>query len=77
MNIDKLFPFVADTVFRARCIACISAVNLQLNFGSETGSVPFPVVAATPTVILLMERCVYMCFLPLYFFSTTSINFFC
>ena len=49
MNIVKFFPFVADIIFRARCIACVSAVNMELNFGSDADSVQFTVVTAAPT----------------------------
>ena len=34
MNIEKFFPFVADNVFKARCIACVFATKMGLNFGS-------------------------------------------
>ena len=60
MNIVKFFPFVADPVFRARCIACISAVNIELNFGSDADFEGFPVIAAAPTTISLLELSVYM-----------------
>ena len=36
---EKLFPFAADIVFRASCIAHVSAVNMELNFGSDADSV--------------------------------------
>ena len=64
MNIEELFPFVADISFRAGCIACVSAVNLELNVGSDADSVRFPVIAATPTRVLLLEPFVYMRFHP-------------
>ena len=35
VNIVKLFLFVADIVFKARCIACVSAMNIELNFDSD------------------------------------------
>ena len=60
MKIVKFFPFVADIVIRARCIACVSAVNIDLNFGSNANFVRFPVVAAAPTPISLLEPSVYM-----------------
>ena len=72
MNIETLFSFVADFVVRARCFACVSAVNLELNFGSDVDYVWFTVVAAASTPISLFEPSVYMCFHPLYLFSTTS-----
>ena len=74
VNIDKFFPFVADIVFRARWFACVSSVNMEQSFGSDADSVRFPVVAAAPTPISLLEPSVYMCFNPLYLFSTTFIN---
>ena len=59
MNIANFFPLVADIVFRARCIACVSAVNIELNFGSDANSVRLPVVAAAPTPISLLEPSMY------------------
>ena len=76
MNIVEFFPFVAGIVFRARCFACVSAVNIELNLGSDADSVRFPVIAAAPIPILLLELSLYMCFHPLYSFSMTSLNFF-
>ena len=32
VNIENFFPFVADIVYRTRCIAYVSAVNTELNF---------------------------------------------
>ena len=55
VNIVKLFLFVADIVFRAWCIACNSAVNIKLNFGSYADSMRFQVFAAAPTPISLQE----------------------
>ena len=60
MNITNFFPHVADIVFRARCNAFVSAVNIELNFGSDANSVRLPVVAAAPTPISLLEPSVYM-----------------
>ena len=60
MNIEKFFPFGAEIVFRASCIAYVSAVNLQLKFGSDADLAGFPVVAAAPTPISLLEPPVYM-----------------
>ena len=70
MNIEKFFPFDADIFFRARCIACVSAVNIELHFGSDAVSVRFPVVAAGSTPNPLLELSAYMCFHPLYLLST-------
>ena len=61
-------------LYLTRGIACVSAVNKQLNFGRDADSVRFPVVAATPTPNSLFEPSVYMCFPPLYLFSITSLN---
>ena len=55
MNIVKFFPFVANILFRARCIACVSSVKIDINFGIDADSVRFPVVAADPTPISLLE----------------------
>ena len=55
MNIVEFFPFVADILFRARCIACVSAVKIELKFGWDTDSVRFLVVAAAPTPISFLE----------------------
>ena len=71
---EKFFPFITNTVFRVKCIACVT--KSELNFGSDANSVRFPVVAATPTAILLMEPSVYMCFHPLHLFSMSSLNLF-
>ena len=60
MNIANFLPLVTEIVFRARCIACVSAVNLELNFGSDANSVRLPVVAAALTPISLLEPSVYM-----------------
>ena len=56
----KFFPYVADIVFRARCIACVSAVKIELNFGSDADFVRFSVVAAASTPISFLEPSVYM-----------------
>ena len=76
MNIANLFPLVKYIVFRARCIACVSAVNIELNFGIDANFVWFQVVAAAATSISFLVPSVYMCFHPLYLFSTTSLNLF-
>ena len=76
MNTEKLFPVVAEIVYRARYSAWVSAVNIELNFGSDANSLRFPAVSAPATPISLSEPSVYMCFHPLYLFSTTSINIF-
>ena len=68
MNIEKFFPFDVDIVIRARCIAWVSAVNKELNFGSDAVSVRFPVVATAPTPKSLLETSVYRHFHPLYLF---------
>ena len=60
MNIVKFFPFVAVIIFKARCIACVSAVNRVLNFGSDANFVLFSKVAAAPTPIWLLQPSVYM-----------------
>ena len=60
MNKGKFFPFVADIVFRAMCIACVSAVNIELSFGSGAGFVRFPVVAGAPTPIPLSKPSIYI-----------------
>ena len=60
MNIEKFFPFVLDTLFRTMCIACVSAVSIELNFSSDEDYVWFPVVAAAPTPISLLEPSVFM-----------------
>ena len=57
---EKFFPFAADTVFRDSCIAYVSAVNMELNFGRDADSVQFPVEAAAPTPSSLLEPSVYM-----------------
>ena len=58
MNIEKFFPFTADIVFRASCISYVSAMNIELNFGSDADSVRFQVEAAAPTSISLLETSV-------------------
>ena len=60
MNVLELFPLVADFLVRARCIACVSDVNIELNFGSDADYVRFPVVAAAPTPISLLEPSLHM-----------------
>ena len=32
LNIEKFFPFVVEILLRTRCIACVSAVNIELDF---------------------------------------------
>ena len=76
MNIEKFFPFVTDILFRARYITYVSAVNMELRFVSDADSVRFPVVAAPPTPISLLEQSVFTCFHPLYLFSTIYSNLF-
>ena len=56
----KLFPHVADIVFKAGCNACVSVVNIELNFGDDADFVRFPMVAAPSTPIWLLEPSVYM-----------------
>ena len=56
----KLFPFVADIVLRTRCIACVSIVKIELNLVRMQIFVRFPVAAAAPTPISLLEPSVYM-----------------
>ena len=56
----KFFPFAADIVFRAGSIAYVSSVNMELDFGSDAGSVRFPVEVAAPTPVLFLEPSVYM-----------------
>ena len=58
VNLDMFFYFVADIVFRARCIACVTAVNIGLNFGSEEGYMRFPVVSTATTPFPLRS---YLC----------------
>ena len=53
MKTVTFFPVVADNVFRARCIACVSAVNIELDFDNYANSVRFPVVVPAPTPISL------------------------
>ena len=60
MNLVKLFPFDADIVFRARCVACVSAVNIDVNFCSDGDFALFPVVAAAPTSNSVLEPSVYL-----------------
>ena len=60
MNIEKFFIFAADIVLRARCIACVSAVNLELSFGSDADSVLFQVVATLPLLFRVWSR-LYIC----------------
>ena len=38
------------------CIACVSAVKIELNFGSDADFLRFQVVAAAPTPISLLGR---------------------
>ena len=56
----KIFPVVADFVLRAKCIACVSAVNIEINFGSDADSVRFPMIAATSTPFSLLDSSVNM-----------------
>ena len=71
MNIEKFFPFVAYIVFIFSCNACVSAVNVEINCGSDADSVWFPVLAVAPAPILILLPSVYMFFYPLYLLSTT------
>ena len=57
---EKFFPFAADIVLNTSCIAYVSAVNMELNFGNDADSVRFPVEGAAPTPISLLELSVYM-----------------
>ena len=57
---EKFFPFVADIVFRASCIAYVSVLNMELNFCNDADFAHFPVIAAAPTPISLLEQSVYM-----------------
>ena len=57
---DMFFPFAAGIVFRAGCIAYVSAVNKELNFGRDADSVQFALEAAGPTPISFLEPSVYM-----------------
>ena len=52
------------------CFCC----EYRLKSGSDAGSVRFPVVAASPTLISLLELSVYTCFHLLYLFPTTYLN---
>ena len=58
VNIEKFFPFVAGIVFRTRCVASVSAVYLELIFGSDAESVLFPVATTAPIPILLLKSSV-------------------
>ena len=58
MNIEKFFHFVAGIVFRTRCVASVSAVYLELIFGSDAESVLFPVATTAPIPILLLKSSV-------------------
>ena len=51
-------------------------MNKELKFGSDADSLWFPVVAAAPTPILLLDLSVRTCFLPLFLFSKTPLIFF-
>ena len=55
MNVVKFFPFIEQDVFKARCIACISAMNTKLNFGSDADFVRFLMVVAASTPISILE----------------------
>ena len=60
----KFFPFVADLVFKARCVACVSAMSIEVNFSSDADFVRFPVVTAALTPISLYEPSVYIYVIP-------------
>ena len=49
---------------------------MRLRFGSEVGSVQFPVVATVPSGGSYRSQSVYTSFHPLYFFSRFSLNLF-
>ena len=76
VNIERLFPFFADIVFRSRCITCIFVVNIKLIFGSDAVSKQFPVIASAPTFISVLEPSVFMYFHYLFLFSMNSSNIF-
>ena len=76
MNIDKLFHFISDKAFKARYVLCVSAVNIELNFGGVGDSVRFPVIAAIPTPISFLKQSVYKSPYSLYLFLMTSLNIF-
>ena len=56
---EKFFPFAANIAFRTSWVAYVSAVNNELNFGSDADSVRLPVEAAAHTPISLLEPSVY------------------
>ena len=76
VNIEKFFHIVTEIMFRAKCIALVTAVNIEVKFGNDADSIRFPVVAAASTPMSLLEPSVYMCLHPLYLFSINSLNFF-
>ena len=75
-SVEKFFTFVTDSVYRAICVASVSAVYTDQNLGSEAVSVRFSVVGAAPTPISLLEPSVYMCFDPLFSLSMTYLYLF-
>ena len=60
VDTEKIFPFVADIVFRAKCIACNFPMIIELNFGSYADSVQFSVVADASTSISFLTVCIYV-----------------
>ena len=60
MNIVKLIPSVADLVFKARCVALVFAVNIELQSGNDASFVWFLKVAAASTPTSVLEPSVYM-----------------
>ena len=61
-------------VFRAKCIACVLVVVLELNLGRDAVSVRLTVMPAVPNPIWVLEASVYTCFHTLYLVSKTSLN---
>ena len=60
VNKEKFFLSVSDIVFRARCIACVSVVSLELNFVSDADFVCFLVVAAISNLCIYFRRLHYI-----------------
>ena len=76
VNKEKFLAFVAVIVFRARYIACVSAMNIEHNFDSVVNFVRFLVLAPAPVPISLLEQSFYTCFHSFYLFATISLNLF-
>ena len=74
MNIENFLKFAADIIFKDKRFACVSAVNIEIIFGSDADSMRFPVVAAPLTHISLLESSVYMCFHHLCLSLMTSLS---